>query len=88
MSTEPMNDRNASGHHTSGSSNGAEDTVSNRRRTSHGDRTGGSRRRGSGILRLEGATLRSVLAVLTGRHDHDNEDSDDSDLPFAGDRRG
>ena len=38
------------------------------------------RRQGSSILRLEGATLRSVLAVLTGRHEND-DDSDDSDVP-------
>jgi WD40 repeat protein len=46
------------------------------------------RRQGSSILRLEGATLRSVLAVLTGRHDNDDDDSDDSDLPRGRSRRG
>ena len=46
------------------------------------------RRRGSGLLRLEGATLRSVLAVLTGRHEYEeDEDSDDLDLHTIPHRR-
>ena len=57
-----------------------------RRRIGTGDVIQISGRRGgqaSSILRLEGATLRSVLAVLTGRHDDNDDDSDDSDTPLA-----
>ena len=74
-----MSDRNNSDPDNEETSPDAQDSSS-QRRTDTGDSVPiGVRRQGSSILRVERATLRSVLAVLTGRFENDDDDSDESD---------
>ena len=83
-----MSDRNNSEPENDETSPDAQESTSQRRSgTSDGIQIG-VRRQGSSILRVERATLRSVLAVLTGRYENEEEDSDESEAPRGRGRRG